>query len=95
MLKETGYFYNYLANFGVDKSGFVFIHCREPKEIERLKTGFKFPTHTLLIRRAGQKIYGNHSDDDVENYEYDYTVVNNGTLEDLARCAKTFYKEIK
>lgn len=95
MLKEIRYFYSYLANFDVDDHGFVFIHCREPQEIQRLKEGIEFPTHTLLIRRAGHKIYGNHSDDDVENYKYDYIFTNNGTLEDLARGAKNYYERIK
>jgi len=47
---------------------------------------------TLLIRRPGGKIYGNHADDEIENYQYDFIVENNSTLDDLAQSAEEFYK---
>ena len=67
----------------------VFIHVREPKEIERLKIALN--ANTLLIKNDNiMSEFGNHADDMVENYEYDYVITNNGTLQDLEKSAKIF-----
>lgn len=71
-----------------------FIHCREPKEIQKFvgKMGAK----TLLIRRPdverGEQ--SNHADSDVFNYNYDYTITNDGTLLDLENKAVDFILEL-
>lgn len=63
----------------------MFVHIREPQEIDKYKLAVKdifsteeFRLHTLLIKRADtdDKIYGNKSDDEVDNYNYDFTFVN-------------------
>lgn len=95
MMRQTQYFWSYLSNYDMVDKGFVFIHSREPEEIQRFVDNMEYPTITLLIRRAGDKKYGNHSDDEVENYEYDYVIENTGTLEDLEQKALEFYTEIK
>lgn len=61
----------------------VFIHCREPEAIERLRQ--ELDAVTVLIRRPTLEnhAYGNVSDDGVANYGYHFTIVNDGTLEDL------------
>lgn len=66
----------------------VFVHCREPKEIERFVQDFD--AKTLLIRRPDIDIPQNESDMNVENYPYDYIVVNDGTIEDLKIKADVF-----
>lgn len=67
----------------------LFIHSREPEEIERFVKDFD--CKTLLIKRSSvKKILSNHSDSDVENYDYDYVVDNSGTFEDLKGSAFTF-----
>lgn len=69
----------------------VFIHCREPKEIQRLKE--RFNADTLLIKRDTiEKIESNHADAEVENFSYDYVIENNGTIEDLKQKAIDFIK---
>ena len=90
---KTNIFYDELLSYGVEQKGFVFIHCREPKEIERLveSLGIRYPTYSLLIRRPTDKIYGNHADDEVENYKYDYIINNDSNLDDLNLKAKKFY----
>lgn len=60
---------------------FMFLHVREPLEIEKFVklSGAK----TLLIRggdRMTKSDYGNASDDCVEDYEYDYYFTNDKTL---------------
>jgi len=67
----------------------IFIHCREPNEIEYLKS--KIGATTLLITNNNTKnIVGNHADKNVFNFEYDYVVDNSGTLEDLEKSAIIF-----
>ena len=60
----------------------IFIHCREPSEIDKLRE--ELSAKTLLVRNKNiNKIKTNHADDDVENYEYDYILNNDGTIEEL------------
>ena len=67
----------------------IFIDCREPKEIDRLKK--KLGAKTVLIRRDNHQIEtSNHADEEVEDYEYDIVIKNNGTLDYLERQAKAF-----
>lgn len=74
---------------------FLFVHCRESKEIERLKNQFPNDTFTLLVQNPKvTKITGNHADREVENYNYDFVVVNNSDLRALRKVAVDFYKKI-
>lgn len=74
---------------------FLFVHCREPKEIERIKNQFPNDTFTLLVQNPKvAKITGNHADKEVENYNYDFTVVNDSDLRALRKVAIDFYKKI-
>lgn len=72
----------------------LFFHIREPREIERCVK--EFNAKTLLIRRPmdGDGEYGNHADDDVENFNYDYICENNGSLEELSNMAKDFVDKV-
>lgn len=72
----------------------MFIHCREPKEIQRFKE--EFGALTLLIQRdaAEEKNWQNDSDKAVLNYIYDTIVVNNSSLEDLRHSAEYFLREV-
>lgn len=71
-----------------------FIHSREPHDIQRWVD--EHNAKTLLIRRAAvdEQHYGNHADDCVEDFEYDYVIDNNGTLEDLEITAYKFIRQI-
>ena len=74
---------------------FLFVHCREPKEIDRIKNQFPNDTFTLLVQNPKvAKIIGNHADKEVENYNYDFTVVNDSDLRALRKVAIDFYKKI-
>lgn len=66
-----------------------FIHCREPEKIDRFKKELK--AKTILVRREGIDIPTNSSDQNVENYEYDYIIENNGTLEEFKLKAEEFF----
>ena len=75
---------------GVDKfrktdEEIMFIHIREPEEIERAARNFG--AKTLLVKRMGlTNITTNYSDASVDHYEYDYTIINT-TLEELDKKA--------
>ena len=74
----------------------VFIHCREPKEIDKLTRELQnYEPVTLLIRReAAENIQQiNHADNDVLNYSYDYTIYNDSTLSWLRNEAKVFLRD--
>lgn len=74
---------------------FLFVHCREPKEIDRIKNQFPNDTFTLLIQNPKvAKVTGNHADREVEKYNYDFTVVNDSDLIALRKVAIDFYKKI-
>lgn len=71
----------------------LLIDIREPEEIARAVE--TFGAETILVRKPdAKKIESNHADRDVENYEYDYIIENDGTLEQLERVAKIFVREV-
>lgn len=81
-----------LEIFDLDSNGWVFIHCREPKNIDELAK--KLGAITLYIERdlVGNE-FGNHADADTEDYNYSCVIKNNGDLDALENEAKRFYKE--
>ena len=71
----------------------LLIDIREPEEIARAVE--TFGAETILIRNPNvRKIESNHADANVENYEYDYIIENDGTLEQLNKVAKMFCYDI-
>lgn len=96
--KVQGAAYNYdleaqMYDFSTDEV-VVFIHCREPQEIEKFVK--EMNALTLLIRRPsieGEE-QSNHADAEVFNYNYDYTIYNDGTVEDLEEKAIQFLHQL-
>lgn len=71
----------------------LFLHIREPEEIE--KAVKEFNAETILIRRDWvPQITSNMADANVYNYNYDITIYNNGTLEDYENISKKFIKDV-
>ena len=67
----------------------LFIDMRDPKDIARAVE--TFGAKTILIRNPRvEKIESNHADANVENYEYDYIIENDGILYQLDNVAKMF-----
>ena len=78
--------------FKEDDNEFLFIHIREPEEIDREKR--EFNAHTILMVNDNVKgIYSNHADARVLEYNYDIVVDNSGTLKDLEIIAKDFVEK--
>ena len=71
----------------------LIIDMRDPKDIARAVE--TFGAETILIRNPNvRKIESNHADRDVENYQYDYIIENDGTLEQLEKVAKLFVCDV-
>ena len=70
-------------------SNYLFIHIREIDEIEKIKK--MLGAKTLLVRNPRVAlITSNNSDGNVYNYNYDFVIENDGTLEDLKQKAEAF-----
>lgn len=75
----------------------MIIHVREPEEIEKLCNAINdIPCKTLLItsERTNDHGYGNHADDDVDEYHYDYIYHNYRSLEDLEQSFMWFFNNV-
>lgn len=67
----------------------MLIDIREPLEIERAKNAFG--AATILIKRDSvAPITSNMADANVNNYEYDFEIENNGTLEEFKETVEKF-----
>ena len=74
------------------KDNVLFLHIREPEEIKRAVKEFNAKT-ILVTRNSVEQIMSNMADANVYNYEYDYTIHNDGTIEDLKKVAEQFVKD--
>jgi hypothetical protein len=70
----------------------IFMHVREGSEIDKMKAVEPAIKTVLIDRQVEEK--GNDSDDMVYDYEYDYVIDNNGSLEDLDEAAITFVDNV-
>lgn len=87
--------FNYVINEIEENGGeYNFIHVREPEEIQKFKDYYEDDLITVLIRRDDRYVADNEADSNVENYEYDYYIDNNGVEEDLEQEVIKFIKTI-
>ena len=74
-------------------SDVLLIDIREPDEIARAVE--VFDAETILIKNPNvEKIKSNHADANVDNYNYDYIIENDGTLEQLDKMAYLFSEQV-
>lgn len=75
----------------------LFIHAREEKDIVWIKNyclNKGISCKSILIKRPNTTKKGNHADDNVEQYiNYDYTIINDGTLKEFKKKAQNFFEE--
>ncbi len=72
------------SEFLASNDEIMFIHIREGEEIEKFVRATGGVAKTLLIRGGDRLVrgqYGNVSDDEVENYDYDFYFTNDKPLE--------------
>lgn len=77
---------NNMDNYGV----YVFVDIREPEEIKRFIKRYPYTQTILITNKNVESIKSNKSDAEVYDYNYDYIVENDGSLEDLQVKAGTF-----
>lgn len=83
-----------VKEFRSSQAEILFLHIREPEEIEKAQK--EFYAETILIRRDWiPQITSNMADANVFNYNYDITIYNNGTLEDYNKIVNKFVKDVK
>ncbi len=77
-----------------DKSLILFIHSREPEQIELLCKNFN--ASSILIKRNNYKTdASNHADMYVYNFDYDYEIINPGdTQEHYKKSVRTFLNTV-
>ena len=68
----------------------MFIHVREPQEIQKLKDTFPELKTILVTNINVPNITSNSADAGVYDYQYDYYIKNDGTLEELKEAALDF-----
>jgi len=82
-----------VCEFRENEAEVMFLHIREPENIERAVK--EFNAKTLLVKRVGlENITSNYSDANVDNYDYDY-IIENDTLEGLEFSAVLFIEKLR
>lgn len=90
-VKEIALFDYTLNQYDIDEDkGFVFVMCREPQEIKKFVDRLGAKTVCVRRKEAENAAVSNHADANVLDYEYDYYIDNNSTLEHLQIAAKHF-----
>ena len=81
--------YKYLLGryreFTLGDDDIMFVHMREPDQIERFKLGIQRRggiCKTILIKRGAGRSWGNKADDNVAEYKYDEEFDNNASLKE-------------
>jgi hypothetical protein len=93
----TNWIFERYREFLSGEEQLMFVHIREGAEIAKFVEATEGAAKTLLIRggsRMTKSSYGNRSDDDVENYAYDYYFVNDKSKEESERGMVALIREM-
>lgn len=81
-----------VEEFDKSDASFLFLHIREPEEIEKAKNAFG--AKVILVKRDSiEHITSNMADANVFNYNYDVVVDNNMGLDELKHKAFRFVED--
>ena len=76
----------------------LFVHIREPEQIERFRQAAGACCKAILVRRPALEQargpLGNRSDDNVADYSYDGVFINDGPLEELPGKVQQFLQNM-
>ncbi len=89
----TKYICEMAEKFRNSEDNLMFVHIREAEEIEKAKKLLNAKT-LLVTNPRVELITSNDSDGKVNEYQYDYYLENDGTLEELKEKAKKFIEEL-
>lgn len=78
-----------VSEFNKSDATLLFLHIREPHNIEIAKEAFDAVT-VLVVRNSVQQITSNASDEHVADYDYDFTVDNNSDINQLEKEGHRF-----
>lgn len=92
---NDGPFLDTVEKITKSESDYVFIHCREPKEIQKFKEFYGKDMITILLIKEDREVANNDSDKNVANYEYDYTIYNDTDKIGLKLKAKELHNRLK
>lgn len=80
----------YMEDYGLNTDKVVyFVVAREPNDIARFVKDYNATT-VFIDRGWPVPCHGNHADDEIFDYSYDYTIKNVGTLGELKLSAESF-----
>lgn len=79
----------HIESYRFSPKGIGFIHCREKTEIDKLVKALGART-LLIFNKNVPEITSNASDAQAAKLEYDYTIDNSGSLEDLKLLIPSF-----
>lgn len=69
-----------------EKRNFIyFVHCREPYEIQKFVEHYGKNSNTILLKRDDREVPDNLADKNVNNFNYDFIIPNNGSKKDLEK----------
>ncbi len=75
------------------KEDILIIDIREPEDIKRAVE--EFDAVSIFIKNDNvPAVTSNEADANVENFEYDYYITNNGTIADFEKSIRTFYYNV-
>ncbi len=81
-----------VREFAKSNAAMLFLHIREPEEIEKAKTAFN--AKTILVKRDSiEHITSNMADSNVFNYQYDIVVDNDSDLAGFEEKATEFVND--
>ena len=92
----TKYLYGQYKEFLESKNEILFVHIREKEEIEKFKKLVDIRCKTLLIDRQNIDVekWGNASDDEVKNFQYDLYFENNKSLAEIEQKLVSFLSSL-
>ena len=93
----TNWALNVFREFLTNDEEILYVHIREPWEIEKFVKATGGVAKTLLVRggaRTRTDAYGNAADDSVEQYTYDYYFLNDKPLEEAEKAFCEMLSEI-
>ena len=88
---------NIFKQFLTNDEEILFVHIREPWEIDKFVKATDGIAKTLLVRggsRSRTDAYGNAADDMVEDYSYDYYFVNDRPLDETEENVRALFADI-